>query len=104
MNPKMGIEVRLQDEFGSCIESVPDPKNLLGRLLPTDSDAVLLSGIDPYGDTVFNGRQMNRFLAEWASVAARSKTQEDRDLTGRVEHLARRCRDEIHLYLAFIGD
>jgi hypothetical protein len=35
--------------FGS-IESVPDPKNLLGRLLPADDAAAfLLSGIESYG-------------------------------------------------------
>lgn len=100
----MGIDVRLQDEFGGCVESVPDPKNLLARLLPADDASSLLSGIDPYGDTLFNGRQMSRFLEEWSSVVGRAQTEEDRELVRRIERLGTRCRDEVHLYLAFIGD
>ena len=100
----MGIDVRLQDEFGGCIEMVADPKNLIARLLPVDDASVLLGGIDPYGDTLFNGRQLNRFLEEWSGVVARTETEEDRELVRRIGHLATRCRDKVHLYLAFIGD
>jgi hypothetical protein len=60
----MGLEIVLQTESGAKIDSVADPKNYLGKLLPqiNDESHPLLGGIDPYGDTVFNGIQIRRFL------------------------------------------
>ena len=83
-----------------------DPKNLLGPLLPAPDDLILilLSAIDPYGDTIFNRIQMERFLSEWTSLASRCRTEEEKDLVSKIATLALRCRDEVHLYLKFIGD
>jgi hypothetical protein len=64
----------------------------------------LLGGIDPYGDTVFNGIQMYRFLREWLEVSAKTSTPEERALVSKIEELAHRCRDEVHLYIRFVGD
>jgi hypothetical protein len=102
----MGLAIALQDEFGGHLEIVTDPKNILGRLLSEYSDYAhpILSSIDLYGDTIFNRIQMDRFLAEWAEALANAKTPEQKDLISAVEILARRCRDETHLYLKFIGD
>ena len=101
----MGLDVELQDEWGGQIDSVGDPKNLLARLLPINSDPeyVMLSAIDPYGDTVFNPLQIPRFLSEWADVVSKARTEEDRELLSKIERLARRCADEVHTYLKFIG-
>ena len=41
---------------------------------------------------------------EWAVVSQRAKTAEEQALAGHVEALARRCRDEVHNYLKFVGD
>ncbi len=103
----MGLEIQLQDEWGGRIEGISDPKNLLANLLPPDekSDAYpMLTGIDPYGDTVFNPLQISRFLSEWADVASNARTEEERKLLSEIERLARRCSDEVHTYLKFIGD
>jgi len=103
----VGIEIQLQDEWGGRIENVADGKNLLANLLsPVErSDAYpMLAGIDPYGDTVFNPLQIPRFLSEWAEVGANARTQEERELVSEIERLARRCADEVHTYLKFIGD
>jgi hypothetical protein len=102
----MGLDVELQDEWGGRIDSIGDPKNLLARLLPTENDPeyVMLSAIDPYGDTVFNGRQMVRFLLEWAKIACKAETSEEKGLVAKIESLAHRCRNEVHTYLKFIGD
>jgi hypothetical protein len=103
----MGLEIQLQDEFGGMRESAVDPKNLLPDLLPSEdkSDSYpLLSGIDLYGNTVFNRIQMPRFLSEWAEVVTAARTQEAQELVSEIERLARTCSTEVHLYLKFIGD
>lgn len=102
----MGFNIILQDEFGVRIDGVDDPRCLLHRLLPeSDTDEYpFLGSVDPYGDTTFNTLQMRRFLKEWAVVSQRAQTAEEQTIVRCVESLARRCRDEVHLYLKFIGD
>ena len=73
--------------------------------MPGSDEYPFLASIDPYGDTTFNNLQMPRFLKEWAAVVSqRAKTTEEQALVASVESLARRCRDEVHVYLKFIGD
>jgi hypothetical protein len=102
----MGLEIVLQTESGAKIDSVAAPKNYLGKLLPPihDESHPLLGGIDPYGDTVFNGIQIRRFLLEWKAVSSNAVTTEERELVSQIEELALRCRDEVHLYIRFVGD
>lgn len=102
----MGLEIRLQDEWGQPLESVADPKNYLGKLLPRNDDDnyPMLAGIDSYGDTLFNRMQMRWFLSEWTTVSSNVHTLEERSLVSQIEAMARRVRDEVHLYLKFIGD
>ena len=102
----MGLEIVLQTESGAKVDSVADPKNYLGKLLPQidDESHPLLGGIDPYGDTVFNGIQIRRFLLEWEAVSSNAVTTEERELVSKIEDLALRCRDEVHLYIRFVGD
>jgi hypothetical protein len=102
----MGFNIVLQDELGGRIDGVDDPRCLLDKLLPkpgTD-EYPFLGSIDPYGDTTFNNLQMRRFLKEWAVVSQRAQTAEEQALVGYIESLARRCRDEVHVYLKFVGD
>ena len=102
----MGLGIALQDESGAELVSVADPKKDLGKLLPEHDDPThpMLASIDFYGDTVFNRMQMDRFLEEWADVSAKANGQEEKALVSTIEGLARRCQDEVHLYLKFIGD
>lgn len=102
----VGLNIELQDEFGSRLDGVNDPKNLLGRLLPPIGDDAypMLGSIDPYGDTIFNHVQMHRFFIEWPAVSGKAQTTEEQLLLSTIDSLARRCRDEVHLYLKFIGD
>src|ERR1700734_3694799 len=97
----MGLEIVLQTELGARIDSVADPKNYLSKLLPQigDESHLLLGGIDPYGDTVFNRIQMGRFLLEWEAVSSNAVATEDRELVSKIRDLALRCRDEVHLYI-----
>jgi hypothetical protein len=102
----MGFNVELHDELGGRIDGVDDPKGLLGKLLPEPGrdKYPFIGSIDPYGDTTFNNLQMPRFLNEWAVVAQSATTAEEGSLIESIEKLARRCRDEVHVYLKFIGD
>jgi hypothetical protein len=91
---------------GTRVDEVGDPKNYLGKLLPEldGENCPVLGGIDPYGDTIFNRIQMRRFLVEWMEVSTKAETAEERQLVSKIEELARRCRDEVHLYIRFVGD
>ena len=102
----MGFGIELQDEWGGPVESAIDPKNLLDRLLPVTADQSYpaLGSIDPYGNTLFNVIQIRLFLLEWKDVVAKVQTPEERDLVAKIESMACRVRDEVHLYLKFIGD
>ncbi len=102
----MGFNIELQDELGGRIAGIDDPRCTLDKLLPEvgDDHYPMLGSIDPYGDTTFNHLQMPRFLKEWAVVLQKAGTAEERSLVSAVESLARRCRDEVHTYLKFIGD
>jgi hypothetical protein len=102
----MGFSIELQDEWGGWIARVEDPKGLIDNLLPSidldDDSYPILSSIDPYADTTFNGLQMRRFLLEWSN--GKATTDEQLALVSAVEILARRCSLETHTYLEFIGD
>src|SRR5208337_294660 len=58
----MSLVVKLEDDLGERSEWV-----LLHGVVPTGghADFLLLSGIDPFGKTVFNHLQMEVFLQEW---------------------------------------
>jgi hypothetical protein len=47
---------------------------------------------------------MPRFLKEWASISLKTTTADEQAIVSAVEALARRCGDEVHTYLKFIGD
>jgi hypothetical protein len=79
----------------------------VNRLLPEPNnhdDYPFLRSLDAYGDTTFNRLQMPRFLKEWASISLKATTADEQAIVSAVEALARRCRDEVHTYLKFVGD
>jgi len=95
----------LQNERGQTIEEVGDPKNLLHRVLERAiPQEPALAEIDWNGDTTLNRMQIPRFLSQWEIVAKHSNSFEEADLVGKVQALAERCRNGVHLYLKFIGD
>jgi hypothetical protein len=102
----MGLGIELQDELGGQLDMVADPKNFLGRLLPQNDDPLhpMLASIDSYGDTVFNRMQMPRFLSEWSEISEKAQSPDERELVAKIESLARRVQDDVHLYLKFVGD
>jgi hypothetical protein len=102
----MALGILLTNEVGGIIEETADFIGALPRLLPPQDDPAspFLGSIDLYGDTVFNRIQMGRFLSEWEHVAANAESAQEQELVATTGRMARRCRDEVHLYLKFVGD
>ena len=70
-----------------------------------DESYPLLSGIDPYGDTIFNCLQLPRFIKELERRFETMDAGPERRRVGSVLDLARECLDASpHTYLVFVGD
>ncbi len=101
----MSIKVVLQRVRGELIDQVLDPEGKLQTIWPIDDESFpLLKYIDPYGSTVFNGKQMNELLYELRSLASRPSENTVNALLSRIQALAMHCRDNPHEYLRFVGD
>ena len=102
----LAVDCTLVDEGGIELSRVDDPSGALNSLIPPyyDTRFHCWRFIDEYGDTVFNRGQMPQFLKELALIRAGVTAAPGRTVLDRVEALAVRCRDEIHLYLKFLGD
>jgi hypothetical protein len=102
----MGFGIVLMNEFGGKIEETADFLGTLPGLLPPVDDPAypFLGSIDPYGSTIFNRVQMNRFLLEWEYVASHAQLPQEHELVATTRRMANRCLNEVHLYLKFVGD
>ena len=98
----MGLTVRLQDERGKPLSESDIGVDF--RIPTGDSAFRLLSGIDPYGNTIFNRLQMDTFLVEWEAIRNEITTEDDETAWSRVKELATTCKNKPHLYLRFTGD
>ena len=97
----MSLVVKLEDDLGEHGEWV-----ILSSVIPDDSVEAypLLSGIDPFGKTVFNHRQMDEFLREWEKLRERVRDESQREAWLKVKQMAESCRDDRDLYLRFVGN
>ncbi len=97
----MSLVVKLEDDLGERSEWV-----LLHGVVPTtvQADFLLLSGIDPFGKTVFNHLQMKTFLQEWDR--AKDRVHDDSQLQAweKVKNMAESCLQDRDLYLRFVGN
>jgi hypothetical protein len=102
----MGLGIVLTDEFGGKIKEIGDPYQLLPPLFPPEDHPgfPFLGSIDLYGNTVFNRIPIGRFLSEWAYVVSRAESTQEKELVAAIGRMACRCRDDVHVYLKFIGD
>ena len=82
----MSLVVKLEDDLGERTEWV-----MLHGVVPTNgaADYPLLSGIAPFGKTVFNQQQMEAFLREWERAKDRAR---DESLSVRSNRLSARFR------------
>lgn len=107
----MPIVTEVRTEGGDRVSAFADPAGGrfdaagdFDRLIPTEGSG-LLSGVDPYGDTVFNGVQADRLARELADLLERHDlTDRERRGLARLQVLAEQVSSGVHLYLWFIGD
>jgi hypothetical protein len=97
----MSLVVKLEDDLGERSEWV-----MLHGVVPSEGDSKLglLSGIDPFGKTVFNHLQMKLFLKEWELVKDRVRDDSQLEAWNKVKSMAELCRDDRDLYLRFVGN
>jgi hypothetical protein len=94
----MSWAVRLQDQDGNPVE--PQGARIEFATIPAEEKFQLLHYIHSHGDTYFNGRHMDNFLADWDNL---NPSAEQRDQWQIVRSMAVRCRNEGELYLLFMG-
>jgi hypothetical protein len=97
----MSLVVKLEDDLGERSEWV-----MLHGVVPEKGhdDFVLLSGIDPFGKTVFNHLQMAAFLREWERAKDHVRDDSQLEAWKQVKSMAELCRDDRDLYLRFVGN
>lgn len=97
----MSMVVKLEDDLGERSEWV-----ILNGVIPASSDPkfALLSGIDPFGKTVFNHLQMENFLEEWDRIQERTRDESQKEAWKKVKEMAEACRHDRDLYLRFVGN
>src|ERR1700680_568568 len=97
----MSLVVKLEDDLGYTSEGVI----VNGVVPPTSHDYfLLLSGIDPFGKTVFNHLQMEPFLKEWDRAKDRVRDDTQLQAWEKVKQMAETCRHDRDLYLRFVGN
>jgi hypothetical protein len=99
------VLTRLITERGEVLDELVDSSGVIDRLVPplSEDGSPCWRFIDPYGDTVFNNLQMPSFLLELEVLRGKA-TGPTSHILARLEAMAKRCRDEVHLYLKFVGD
>jgi hypothetical protein len=97
----MSLVVKLEDDLGERGEWV-----MLHGVVPSEANGnfALLTGIDPFGKTVFNHLQMKVFLKEWELVKDRVRDDSQLEAWNKVKSMAEQCRDDRDLYLRFVGN
>jgi hypothetical protein len=96
----MSLVVKLEDDLGERSEWVM----LHGVVPASQADFLLLSGIDPFGKTVFNHLQMDSFLKEWDRAKDRVRDDSQKEAWQKVKEMAETCRHDRDLYLRFVGN
>src|SRR6185295_7555148 len=102
----MGVNVHLEREDGTRLASILDPKGVVAKLLPIEEHQFpLLRYVDFYGNTIFNRAQAMQVMKELELLKKRvPRDSEQASYVDRLKELARRCDEEPHLYLKFVGD
>lgn len=98
----MPISVQLRKESGDIVARLDRPYDAPSAAWDAGVYP-LLSGVDPYGNTIFNGRQMERLADEIRSLLP-STSQEQKLMLTALALACQRGQSPPHQYLWFIGD
>jgi hypothetical protein len=102
----MGVDVVWRNEQGGSLGEVLDPEMSLSRHVgsPAWAETTCLRFVDPYGDTIFNQRQIPVLVRELEeSVAFVTDTAIKRQLSDVIQ-LLKQAVGKTHTYAWFIGD
>lgn len=100
----MGLVITLEDENGTPIRSVEDPRNEFRSLLPPPDSPEFsqIKFIDWYGDTTFNVLQLPAVIVELARC--KGSNEGGNRILATVIDLCREAAAQRHLYVTFYGD
>jgi hypothetical protein len=102
----VGIDASWTDESQRELDGVRDVGNFLSRHLETTTlqHTQCLQFIDPYGDAVFNQRQISVLAGE---LEATIPSTSDEAVIGHLRsvlRLIKKAHNQVHTYIWFIGD
>ena len=98
------IAIQVVDEEGTVEREFDDPRAIYPLMKSLERETACLQFIDPYGDTTFNPRQVERLLEELEEAAiALQPGNERRQAIALIEFL-RPVAGQLHTYVKFVGD
>jgi len=102
----MGIDLSWQEEDGTPLEVVGDPRSHLSHLVQRVDLAgtMCLRFLDPYGDTTFNQLQIPVLKAEIEDVMSGEEAPQVREHLRQILDLVGKAAGQVHTYLKFVGD
>lgn len=101
------MQIQLQNERGQPIgETIIDDRNILPRILVAANakNFTQLQHLDLYGDTTFNGSQLEVVVREWNQLLPHAHDEDATALLQSVAELLEQGNAEPHRYVKFIGD
>jgi hypothetical protein len=105
----VGIDILWRDSDGEQRDLVADVSSAISTAIQrVREDArrrhLLISSIDPYGDTRFSSGQAPQLLREFQALRSESSDPEERVAIGRVISVLRAVEGTVDEWLEFLGD
>lgn len=97
----MPISVQVRKESGLVVVALDLPYDPVPGL--DAQQFPLLSGVDPYGKTIFNQRQASRLVDEIRELMPMATSDQQRMLAA-LALICQRSLSGVHQYVWFIGD
>jgi hypothetical protein len=99
----LSIDVEWQDEHGKTLTRYEGPELTRALVERAEPTSVCLRFIDPYGNTVFNQRQLPLLISELQALKSRTRDGQ-RDVIEALLAFLRPPGDQVHTYVKLVGD
>lgn len=109
MDKNIAGDLSLVDEGGNIIEakkiSIGEIIRLIDKNISEDElkKTFCLQFIDPWGDTIFNYRQLGFLIKEFENLYEKCQTIEDKEALRSIINFITKA-EEIHSFVRFYGD
>jgi hypothetical protein len=102
----MGINVVHETESAAEIAGIEDSEHGFSQfLLHADiANTVCLKFIDPFGDTIFNQKQIPILADELSRLITLANNDKEAILLKAIAELVKSSIDQVHTYIRFVGD